>query len=180
MALENYFREGNLTALRELVLRRLSNAVEEDLQHYMLGEGIEAAWPASGAVLVVLDPSDHAPDLVRRAFRSAEGLNAPLLGVWVETPRWGSASPEERAAIEANVRFAEDIGAEVVRLKNQDPAGAILQLVRDRNVESVFVRRGRAAPLAGLLGRRTLADELVQRAVTTGVHVMPDEAPETC
>jgi two-component system sensor histidine kinase KdpD len=173
-ALDHYFREGNLTALRELVLRRLSSAVEEDLQQYMLTEGIEAAWPASAGVLVVIDPSEHVPDLVRRAFRSADGLNAPLLGVWVETPGWGRSTPEDRAALEANIRFAEDIGAEVIRLKNPDPASAILQLVKDRNVESIYVRRPKAGRLATFPGRRLLADELVQRAETTGVHVSPD------
>jgi two-component system sensor histidine kinase KdpD len=175
LALENYFREGNLTALRELVLRRLSSTVEEDLQEYMAGAGIEAVWPASEAVLVVLDASEHAPDLVRRAFRSAEGLHAPLLAVWVEPPAWGSASPEERAALEANARFAEDVGAEVIRLKSGDPAGAILQLVRDRNVESVYVRRGRASGLRRLLGGRELADDLVHRTSGTGIHVAPGD-----
>ncbi|HEY7452112.1 MAG TPA: universal stress protein [Candidatus Limnocylindria bacterium] len=173
-ALENYFREGNLTALRELVLRRLSSTVEEDLEAYMRGEGIDEPWPASEAVIVVLDPSERSQDLVRRAWRSADALRAPLLGVWVETPSWSAASPEDRAALEANIRLAEDVGAEVVRTKSNDPAAAILQLVRDRNAESVFVRRPRPGRLAGLSGRRSLADELVQRADSTGIHVCPD------
>ncbi len=175
LALDNYFREGNLTALRELVLRRLSSTVEDDLQRYMAGEGIESSWPASEAVLVVLDPSEHGPDLVRRAFRSAEGLNAPLLAVWVEIPAWGSAAPEERARLEANIRFAEDIGAEVVRLRSGDAAGAILQLVRDRNVDSVFVRRQRTSGWRRLLGARDVADDLVHRAAGTGIHVAPGD-----
>jgi two-component system sensor histidine kinase KdpD len=173
-ALENYFREGNLTALRELVLRRLSSTVEEDLEAYMRGEGIDEPWPASQAVIVVLDPSDRTQDLVRRAWRSADALRSPLLGVWVETPSWSAASPEDRAALEANIRLAEDVGAEVVRTKSNDPAAAILQLVKDRNAESVYVRRPRPGRLAGLSGRRSLADELVQRADSTGIHVCPD------
>jgi two-component system sensor histidine kinase KdpD len=174
LALQHYFREGNLNALRELVLRRLSSAVEDDLQEYMGTEGIEAAWPASEAVLVVLDASAGAPDLVRRAFRSAEGLHAPLIGVWVEPSGWSGATPEERATLEANIRFAEDVGAEVVRLKSPDPAGAILQLVRDRNVESVYVRRGRSRSWRRWTGGRDVADELVHRATGTGIHVAPD------
>lgn len=174
-ALENYFREGNLTALREMVLRRLSNAVEEDLEELMEGEGVDSAWPACEGVLVVVDASDDSANLVRRAWRSAEGLQAPLIAAWVETPGWARASPEERAALEDNVRFAEDIGAEVMRLRDGDAANAILQLVRDRNVESVFVRRPKVARWRQLLGQQSLADQLLQRASGTrvGIHIAP-------
>jgi two-component system sensor histidine kinase KdpD len=170
-ALEHYFREGNLTALREMVLRRLSTSVEDDLQEYMIDKDVDASWPACEGVLVVLDPSHEAQHLVRRAWRSAEGLQAPLVAAWVETPAWARASPEERAALEENVRLAEDIGAEVVRLQSRDPADAILKLVRDRNLETIFVRRPRIPPWRRLLGERVVADELVRRASGTGVHV---------
>jgi two-component system sensor histidine kinase KdpD len=174
-ALENYFREGNLTALREMVLRRLSTAVEEDLEELMEGEGVDAAWPACEGVLVVVDPSDEAPNLIRRAWRSAQGLQAPLTAIWVEPPSWGRSSPEERARLEDNIRFADDIGAEVVRLRDSDAASAILQVVRDRNIESIFVRRPRVPAWRRLLAKPPLADELLQREGGTrvGVHVSP-------
>jgi two-component system sensor histidine kinase KdpD len=126
-------------------------------------------------VLVVLDASDESPNLVRRAWRSAEGLQAPLIAAWVETPSWARSSPEQRAALEDNIRFAEDIGAEIVRLRNGDAASAILQLVRDRNIESIFVRRPRVPRWRRLLGLQPLADQLLQRESGTrvGVHVAP-------
>jgi two-component system sensor histidine kinase KdpD len=171
-ALEHYFREGNLTALRELVLRRISNTVEDDLQEYMAEKGVDASWPACEGVLVVIDPSDKSPNLVRRAWRSAGGLQAPLTAVWVETPAWASASPEDKAQLEENLRLAEDLGAEVIRLRERDAAEAIMALARDRNVESIFVSQPRR-PRRRLFGGRSLADQLIERGAASrvGVHV---------
>jgi two-component system sensor histidine kinase KdpD len=178
-ALEHYFREGNLTALREMVLRRMSTAVEDDLQQYMVEKGVDASWPACEGVLVVIDPSDRSPNLVRRAWRTADGLQAPLTAVWVETPAWASASPEDKAQLEENLRLAEDIGADVVRLREKNAAEAIMGLARDRNVESIFVgryARARWRPFA----TPSLADQLIERGSRqhVGVHVASVTAPD--
>jgi len=172
-ALDHYFREGNLTALREMVLRRVSTTVEGDLQEYMLERGVDASWPACEGVMVVVDPSDQSRNLVRRAWRTAEGLQAPLTAVWVDTPAWGKASPEDKARLEENLRLAEDIGAEVTRLRGSDAAAAILQLARDRNVESIFVGRSTTPLWRRLIGRQPLADQLIERGrdERVGIHV---------
>ena len=140
-ALEGFFREGNLTALRELVLRRLSSVVEEDLEEYMRDQAVDASWPASQGVAVVADASPGFGHVLRRAWRSANALQAPLTAIWVEPPGWGGASPEDRAQLEENLRLADDLGAEIVRRTGGDPAGEILSVVRERNVESVYVTR---------------------------------------
>jgi two-component system sensor histidine kinase KdpD len=173
-ALQHYFREGNLTALREMVLRRISHTVEDDLQEYMVEKGVDASWPACEGVLVVVDPSDKSPNLVRRAWRTAGGLQAPLVAVWVETPAWASAPPEDKAQLEENLRLAEDIGADVVRLRQKDPAEAILALARDRNIESIFVGRQPRSRWK-LFGTPSLADQLIERGSEqhVGVHVAP-------
>jgi len=170
-ALGSYFREGNLTALRELVLRRLSATVEEDLEAYMRDEHLEAAWPAGQGVGVVIDQSSATPNLIRRAWRTAEALRAPLFAIWIEPSWWGGASPEDRAALAEHIRLAEDLGAEVVRREAGDAVGEIIQVVRDRNIESVFVHRERPSWLDRLLRRGSLAERLLARAPDCDVHV---------
>ena len=88
--------------------------VEEDLEEYMRGHGLDAAWPAGEGVAVVVDALGGAATSCV-APGAAEALRAPLVAVWVEPPGWGGASPEERAALEEHLRLAEDLGAEVVR-----------------------------------------------------------------
>ena len=172
-ALEHFFREGNLTALREMALRRMSTTVEGELQEYMLEKGVDASWPACEGVMVVVDPSEQSRNLVRRAWRTAEELQAPLTAVWVDTPAWGKATPEDKARLEENLRYAEDIGAEVTRLRESDAAAAILKLARDRNVESIFVGRPATPLWRRLVAGQPLADQLIEqgRDERVGIHV---------
>ena len=72
---------------------------------------IDAAWSASERVMVCVDDQPQAQNLVRRGWRMANRYHTELLAAFVETPRWASASPEQRLALEANLRFAEDLGA---------------------------------------------------------------------
>jgi two-component system sensor histidine kinase KdpD len=161
MALEGFFREGNLTALRELVLRRLANVVEDQLEDYMRDAQIDASWPACAGIAVVVDSSSDFGTTLRRAWRSAQALGAPLVAIWTEPARWGGASPEERAQLESNLRLAEDLGAEVVRHKDSGEEAAILDVVRARNLESVFIGRRRMPWWRRAIGERSLAERLL-------------------
>src|SRR5262249_47849940 len=107
-ALDRFFQEGNLMALRELALRKVSTAVEEDLEQYMREHDVENVWPAGDRVMVCVDEQPFAQSLLRRGWRIADALQGSLLAVFVETPGWAGASPEQRRALEANLRFAED------------------------------------------------------------------------
>jgi two-component system sensor histidine kinase KdpD len=171
-ALEGFFREGNLTALREIVLRRLSSVVEEDLEEYMREQSLDASWPAGQGVAVVADASLGFGHLLRRAWRTATALNAPLTVVWAEPPSWGRASPEERAQLEDNLRLADDLGADVVRHAGGDPAEEIMAVVRERNVESIYVSRPPKSWWRRLTGRPNLASSLLDGAGEVDVHVV--------
>src|SRR5216683_592979 len=83
-ALDNFFREGNLTALRELALRRTAEKTEEQLQGYMAEHGISQLWPASERVLVGFDSRPHTREVIRDAWRLAHGLHADLIAVSIQ------------------------------------------------------------------------------------------------
>ncbi|HEV8638935.1 MAG TPA: hypothetical protein VG370_32405 [Chloroflexota bacterium] len=85
---------------------------------------LDASWSACDAVMVCVDQQPHSRALIRRAWRMASALRSALIAVFVETPAWGSAPPERRNALAENLRFAEDLGAEVVRVQADDaPVG---------------------------------------------------------
>ena len=152
-ALRSYFREGNLDALRELALRRVATAVEEDLEEYMRQHRIEAAWPAGERVMACVNARPDSQRILRRAWRMANRLHADLLAVFVETPGWASASPEERRALEENLRFAEDLGAEIVRATGSDVAKELVHVAREKNAGRIVIghpkRRGLSLRLRG-------------------------------
>jgi two-component system sensor histidine kinase KdpD len=132
-ALKQFFREGNLMALRELALRKLATEVEEDLEDYMHQHQIASTWAADEQVMVCIDEQPGAQHLIRRAWRMADARQSPLLAVFIETPRWSNAGPEARRQLEENLRLAEDLGAEIIRVQEDDVADALARLAQDRS-----------------------------------------------
>ena len=172
-AMRSFFREGNLNALRELALRKVATAVEQDLEQYMRQHDIDAVWPAGERVMACIDAGPDAQRVIRRAWRLANRLQADLLAVFVETPRWASASPEDRRALEENIRFAEDLGAEVVRTRGDDVATELSRVAREKNAGSIAVGRSRRSRLRELVGGSTVA-KLVRLARDTDVYVVAE------
>ena len=179
-ALESFFREGNLTALRELALRRTAQQVDEQLQVYMVGHGIDASWPASERVLVCVDHQPLSKQLVRRAWRMASGLRAELLAAYVEPPDWEQLPFQVQKAVEANLRFAEDLGARVVRRPGRDVAASLAALAKEENVAQVVIGRSSHGRWHELF-RGSVVTGLLRRVRTVDVHVIGDDTshPDT-
>ena len=115
-ALRHYFSPGNLTALRELALRRTAERVDEQMLSYMREHAIAGPWAAGERVIVCLDPSPAAANAVRAAKRTADGLDAELIALYVETDRHTGLSEAERGHLAEAMRLAERLGAEIVTL----------------------------------------------------------------
>jgi two-component system sensor histidine kinase KdpD len=154
-ALKQFFREGNLAALRELALRKVSTAVEEDLEEYMRRHDVRAVWPAAEKVMVAVDEKPGAQHLLRRGWRLANRLQTELLATFVEVPGWANAPPEAKRQLEENLRLAEDLGAQVLRLGGGSVAEELARVVREHNVSTLVVGRPRRGRLQALLHRST-------------------------
>jgi len=170
-ALHSFFREGNLDALRELALRRVATAVEEDLEAYMREHHIEAAWPAGERIMACVDARPDAQRVLRRAWRMANRLQADLLAVFVETPGWANAHPEERRALEDNLRFAEDLGAEIIRVTGSDVAKELVRVAREKNAGRIVMGHAKRSGLSLLL-RGSTVNKLLRLATDVDVQVV--------
>ena len=161
-ALQQFFREGNLNALRELALRKVSTTVEEDLEEYMRDNEIEKVWPAAERVMVAIDEKPSAQHLIRKGWREATRAQTQLLVVFVETPSWTEATAEQRSGVEENLRFAEDLGAEIVRIAARNVPRALADAARDHNAGTlvVGVERNKRGGLRQLFSR-SLVRELM-------------------
>jgi two-component system sensor histidine kinase KdpD len=139
-ALGGFFREGNLTALRELALRHTAQGVDLQLERYMRGHTIAGPWPASERVMACIDDRPVSQRLVRRAWRIAQAVHAPLVVVTVERPNLGRGlDPERRRRLEAHQRLAEDLGAEIVTLRGDDVAAEITRYAHAHNVDQLVI-----------------------------------------
>jgi two-component system sensor histidine kinase KdpD len=170
-AVRHYFAPGNLTALRELALRRTAQRVDNQMVDYMRSHAIEGPWPAGERVLVCIQGGRKATATVRHAKRLADQLRAPWSAINVETTRSTRATVAERdSAVEA-LRLAERLGAEPVLIPGQDVADTVIDYARANNVTHLIVGKSdRNRWLQWLLG--SITQRLINRAGGINIHVI--------
>ena len=152
LALENFFRKGNLIALRELALRKTADRVDQAMREYRNEQAVRGAWAARERLLVAVGPDRQGERLVRAGKRLADGLNAEWLVVYVETPDLIRLSQAERNRRIAVLRLATSLGAEAITLGGSSAANELLEYARTRNVTRLLVGR----PQPGSWWRRLL------------------------
>jgi two-component system sensor histidine kinase KdpD len=138
-ALKNFFRRGNLIALRELALRQVAEQVDRNLESYMDEKDIQETWPVKERIVVCISANPKAQYLVARAARMARRMDADLYAVHVDLNARSNA--QEEKALAANLQFAESVGAKLVRLKGENVADATAQFVREKHVTQVIFGR---------------------------------------
>jgi len=178
-AIANYFSPGNLTALRELALRRTAQRVDDQLLSHMQEHAIPGPWAAGERILVCIDESAGAPALIRHAKRQADRLRAPWSVLHVETPR-AAALPEAAKTRVANaLRLAAQLGGEAIVLPGLDVAGEILRHAAANNVTQIIVGKPAKSRWREWLGT-SVSHELIRRAGDIGVHVVAlrEEPPD--
>jgi two-component system, OmpR family, sensor histidine kinase KdpD len=172
IALERFFTETNLTALRDLSLRFVAGKVDDQLEGIVSERGLHVG-PVTERVMALIDESVECRRALRRAASIASALHAPLLAIAVETPGVG-LSRDRQQNIQSNVDYATDLGAEIIRGETTDLARGLEEVVRDRRVtHMVLVHR----PHRGLhLGRASLADHLLDAIPGLEVHLVGEPA----
>ncbi|HEV2103812.1 MAG TPA: universal stress protein [Candidatus Acidoferrum sp.] len=138
-SLKNFFRRGNLIALRELALRQVAEQVDRSLETYMDAKQIRENWGVRERIAVCVSGSPSGQYLIARAARMARRLDAELYVVHVM--REFATREEDPKILEANLRFAENLGALVVRLKGRSVADAIADFVRSKHITQVIFGR---------------------------------------
>jgi len=138
-SLKNFFRRGNLIALRELALRQVAEQVDRSLESYMDAKDIRQNWGVRERIAVCISGSPSGQYLTARAARMARRMDAELYVVHVE--RELASRSENPRILEANLRFAENLGAQVVKLKGPSVADSIAEFVRARHITQVIFGR---------------------------------------
>jgi len=175
-AIRNYFQHGNLTALRELVLRRTAQRVDEQMRNYMQTHAIEGPWEAADRVLVCINEHADCSGLVRYGKRIADRLKAPWAAIHVETART-QLSESERDRIAENLRLAQRLGGEAVTIPAGDVAEGIIGYAQANNFTHIVVARTHRPRWSELL-RGSTAQRIIRRAGDINIHVMADRAVE--
>ncbi len=166
-AVESFFKPQNLTALRELALRRAAERIDATLVQRMQANAIEGPWAAGERLLVCVGSDSDAMALIRSAKRLANLMDAPWIAVTVERP----GAPPDHHHVDEALQLALTLGAEVRRLVAQDFAAELLRVARFENVTQIVIGRARRSFKMDLF-RRSLAQELVLSADGIAIHVV--------
>lgn len=177
---EKFYRLGNLTALREMALRRAAGRVDEQMRAYMQSQVIQKVWAARERILVCVSPNGLGERLVRSARRLADELNAEWLAVYLETPAVLGLAQHRRDQISNTLRLAEELGAGIQVIPSMQTAPAIAQTIMDyarkQNVTKIVVGKPIRPRWYDLL-RGSLVDELLYCSGDIDIHVVNSSEP---
>ena len=146
-AANNFFRKGNLMALRELALRRTADRVEGDVQAYRVDKSIESVWKTANALLTCVGPDAGAERVVRAAARLAGQLNAEWHAVYVETPALQRLPAARRERILGTLSLAKELGATTAVIADPDVAVSVIDYARNHNLSKLVIGRDPARRL---------------------------------
>ncbi|HVJ48468.1 sensor histidine kinase KdpD [Desulfitobacterium sp.] len=171
-ALNKFFRPGNINALREISMRFAAQRVDRQMETYMRMHGIAGPWPAGERVMVCISSSPFSEQLIRIARRTAEGIKAQLLAVYVDTPKKGSLKEKAKDQLSKNLHLAQELEAEIISLNGEDIAEELLEIAQKRNVTQIIIGKpGKLSLRERLTG--SIVDKVVRQSQNISVHVIP-------
>jgi two-component system sensor histidine kinase KdpD len=174
-AIRHYFKPGNLTALRELALRRTAQRVDDQMLHYMRQHAISGPWAAGDRVLVCVSEHPGCPGLIRYAKRLSDRLHAPLVALYVETARTRKLSDSARDRIADCLRLAERLGGDSVTLPGERIADEVVRYAGENNITQIVTGKSERSRWFEIL-HGSVVHELVRRSGNISVHVITGEA----
>jgi len=171
-AVAHFFQPGNITALRELALRRVAERVDEQMLDYMRQNAIVGPWPAGERLIACIGGDADASAVVRATRRLADQLHAPWTAAHVEMPGHERRNESQRNNVAEALRLAEHLGGEAVVPPGRDLVDELLRYAQSRNVTQIVIGRRRTSLIRRMLGR-SLVEALMHRSGEIAVHVVP-------
>ena len=162
----DFFREGNLGALREMAMRRAAQRVDKDVTSYMRARAIPGPWPATERVMALIGPDISAENVVRHAARLADALRAPMVAFHVERTN-------DNMYVQSALDLMVQLGGTVVTVSDTDMSHAVLNYAAAQNVTHIVVGRHGTRPWWWRLSRRSFAEVLTRECTAYTLHFVP-------
>ncbi|HTV48659.1 MAG TPA: sensor histidine kinase KdpD [Phycisphaerae bacterium] len=170
----HFFNQGNLSALRELALRRTADRVDAQMEDFRRDHAVKSTWPTADRIMVCVGPSPSSAQLVRAARRMGTALKAQWIAVYVETPAAVRYTTDDRDRIFQTLRLAEHLGGQTVTLSGAQPVEEILSYARARNVARIIIGKpSHSRWRERVLG--SMVDDLIRKSGGIDVYVIREE-----
>jgi two-component system sensor histidine kinase KdpD len=174
-ALGNYFSKSNLTALRELALRRAAQAVDAEMLDYLRAHALAGTWAAGERILVAVSEQHGAAELIRAGKRLADALRGPWTALHVETPRSRHFTDAENARLAATLQLATQLGGQVATVPAERVVEGLIRFATEARVTQLIVGKSIRSRWFELR-YGSVVDRLVRETPGITVHVLPVEA----
>jgi two-component system, OmpR family, sensor histidine kinase KdpD len=177
-ALEKFFRKGNLTALRELAMRRAADRVDNQMLSYMHKKAIPGPWPAADRILVCISSHPMGERLIRSGRRLAEDLNAEWYVLFVETAQHLHMPLENRLRVQRFMRLAEELGAKIATTSGESVADTVLDFAHEHNITKIIAGKPFRPRWSEIL-RGSVIDQIIRESGSIDVFVISGESTMT-
>ncbi len=171
-SLSNFFRRGNLIALREMALQRVTRAVDRNLDDYVKRKNLGAHWTVAEKIAVCISSNSQAHDLIARGARLSQALSAELYILHVASDR--DLEPDRKRRLEASLQFARNVGASVVDLNGPDIARATATFIRENRITQAIVGRSATHGLKSYFYYLAI-QKLMSEAPHIDLHIVTQE-----
>jgi len=171
-ALGHFFSKSNLTALRELALRRAAQAVDAQMLDYLRTHALAGTWAASERLVVAVSELPGSAELVRAAKRIADGLRAPWTAVHIETPRTARLSDAQNAQVAASLHLASQLGGQVATVPAESVIEGLKRFTTEARATQLIVGKSVRSRWFELR-HGSVVDQLVRETQGVAVHVLP-------
>jgi two-component system sensor histidine kinase KdpD len=171
---DDFFRPGNINALRELALRYTAQRVDKQLSEYMQEHDIKGPWPASERILACISPSPFSTQVIRAARRMADALKAEWAVIYVETHYHSPQNEVVYNQLAKNLLLAEELGAEIITLTGDDFAQEILLVSKRKNITQIVLGKPAHSRIEELRG--SVVDRVLRESQGISVHIIPGKS----
>ncbi|MGA7162006.1 MAG: sensor histidine kinase KdpD [Bacteroidota bacterium] len=169
-AIQNFFRKGNLTALREMSLRLTAERVDHQLRDYMRTERITGPWKSGQRLVVGISASPHSVSVLRWARRLSYTMNASWVAVCVESSN--PLQDTDKEQLSKNIQLARNLGAEIITTSDEDVANALIRVAREQNATQILVGKSKRGLFTS---SQRLIEDLVEKSHNVDVYIVGQE-----
>jgi two-component system sensor histidine kinase KdpD len=173
-AAKHFFQKGNLTALREIALRKTADRVNLQLKDYMQENRIVGPWKTVERLMVAVGPSPYSEQLIRWTRRIAATMEAPWIAVYVQASRPLPEMAEKR--LKKNIALAQELGATLLTTADDDIAQALLRVARQNNATQIVIGKSMTNPIIDLVHGGSLVNKLIRDSGAIDIYVVKSDA----
>lgn len=169
-AIENFFRKGNLSALREMALRLAADRVDKQVRDYMQENRIPGPWKSTQRILIGIGPSPNSAELVRWARRIAYTMEASWIVVNVETPH--TLNENQKKILNKNLELAKELGAEVFTTSDTDIVKGVIRIAKKENATHIVIGKAQKQNFISKLFNKDIVDRIIDESGQIDVYVV--------